>query len=317
MKKIVIFCLMLLMSFWFISQETFAYFVFVDSHAGHAMIPRSDYEDTASTNFENDDLFGTSYLVSQHTYGTKNIINYKNWLGISTMRSVPQYEILVFRYPIMLDTFLADVDFSVNDFSFTDFNVTQVIPNEVISEDYTFSSSESQTERFYLEASFDYITQTQVGATIPYYGVEFGLSTSTTLQNHIEGQYESTLVQTLSYSRSGTITIDNTPSSPYYQNGAIIYANYGTRAIYYLQVVVVCEPYYYLQSTYTTGTWFNKRTYYVYDDTYADYNTLHASYNYHSSYNRGTQPFIYTWNQSNFSYELVPQMRESNRVYIR
>lgn len=300
------------------NHETRADFTFYDSHADHAVIPRSDYLDEyTTTNIENDDLFGDSYLVSHHTYDTTKIIDYKNWIGKIYYKTVPKYDVLVYRYPIMLDTYLADADFSTDEFSFVDFNVTMVIPGEVIQENYTFSETESKTERFYLESSFDYISETSVGVTIPLYGVELGLSTSTILKAHIEAQYEYTLQRTISYSRSGTVTIDNTPSSPYYQNGKIIYANYGTRALYYLQVVVICEPIYYLEYTYTTGTWFNKKTTYVYSDTYAHYNTIYSSYEYHSAYNRGAQPFIYVFDSTKQTYELVEQFRENYRVYVR
>jgi len=318
MKKIIIFVLLFCTVALISNHQSYADFTFYDSHADHATIPRSDYlNGITTTNIDGDGLFGDSYLVGYHTYGTTSIINYKNWLGIATNKSVPKYDILVYRYPIMLDTFLADPDFFTHDFSFQDFNVTMVVNNEIITEDYSFSDSEVETERFYLESSFDYISESLASASIPYYGITMGLEMSSSLQLHVEGQYEYTTQRTISYNRSGTVTIDNTPTSPYYQNGKIIYANYGIRALYYLQVVVICEPIYQLDYTYTVGTWPNKKTYYVYKTTYAHYNTIYSSYDYHSAYNRGEQPFIYVFNSANQSYELVDQFREEDRVYIR
>jgi len=316
MKKIVIFLFCFFVVFSIMGLDINADMAFIDTDAGHATIPRASYASVAHAGLANDDDYGLSYFVSKNTYDTISVVDYSNWLG-TQLKEVPKYDVIVLRYPYLLDTLVADANIPLGQFSFTDFNVTQVIPGEYQTYYYQFSDSETKTESFYLETSFDYINETNLGVMIPYYGIEFGLGMSSTLEAHVLTKYQSTVSRTISFSYSGNVIIDNRVTSPYYQNGKIIYANFGERALYYLQVVAVCAIQYDLDYTYYTGTWPFRTKHYVYDDTYSDYDYLYQSYEFHSAYNRGTSPFIYIWDATNNSYQLVSQMRELNRVYIR
>lgn len=317
MKKTIFLVLLVFTTLMFQPIEVKADTAFVDAYAGDGYVPRAGYQNTAHSVIENDNNFGTSYFYSlEESSQTTEIIDYKNWLGVSHKKSVPKYDIITMRYPILLDTYLMDIDNSGSDFSFSGFNNILLIDGEKMTFTDTLTASTTKTYEFYLNTSMEYIYNSSISASVPTSQGEFGAGISSQLRSQVETGYSYSKRKTVSYSRIGDVIIDNTSQSPYYQNGEPIYANFGTRALYFLQVTAICEIIYDLDYTVVSGSWFNKKTKYYYDDTYAHYISLYHDYILNSTYNRGLYPFIYVWNSNTNSYDLVDEFKYENRVYI-
>lgn len=297
---------------------------FVDSHAGGAVIPRHLYLDEVMggynvfTTIEYDDPFGQSYLVDRYpSEETIDVLDYKNWIGTKYYRTVPKYTVLVFQYPILLDTLIGNINVSSNTYMLDNFNPIMIVDGESYPYTVNTSTTITRSKSYFLERSFNFLYQNQITAEMPIYNMILGGLMSTTMQASIDEQYDLDESITISNKLNGTIQLDNTVGSLFYQNGETLFANFGNRAKYYYQVTVLCENLYYLTSEVTSGSWLSKKTNYYYNEEYALYSSMYANFKFHSTYQRGLQPFYYTWDSENRTYQLINQMRVSGSYYVR
>jgi hypothetical protein len=272
-----------------------------------------------TTDIPDDDDFGSSYLVSDETFDSEEVVTERNFLGIAIEHTdLDLYRILTFEYPILIDTFgetvISDNGVSILDYSQRNFE--QIANGEQVLVENTFSVSNTASESQRIDWGISYARTQNIGLSIPINGVEVGASLSSNLEGYIDSSYEYNNQYTTSTVKSYSVDISNTPSSSYYQNGDLLYLEWGTRSVYVLKVTIILELNYSL-SEYTTGSWFSKVYHYDYSlSSDVGYNTLYKDFELLSTYSRYSNPFIYTFDSINHSYELIDLHREPNRLYF-
>lgn len=318
MKKIYIILLLLisitLTNLTFVEAATFT-----DTNVNTFCIDRGDGTYAGETaSISKSSQFGNSNLVKVEQYGEITLLSADYALLPDEYITVPKYDVITFSFPILLDTWGDSVTISGSSYSLdlTGFTPEMVINGETYSDSYSFTISDTETRYNRTSFSLGYTRTSTLGLTIPVEGILVGAQIQSSISAYYQNEFGMSSNVTTSMSISGSTTVSNTIGSPYYQDGKTIYVTYGHRTLYQLKVIVFNEIIYSVSSTYKTGTWPFKTTHYVYDDSWADYQAIYQNYQYYNSYYRAHNPFVFTWNSSTNTYDLVPQLRESNRIYI-
>jgi len=300
------------------NNENVSAYTFSEAYAGQVCIYVTDFTNS-STNIADDDDFGTSYLVANQLLDTVEVVTERNWLGIAIETTeLDVYRVLTYEYPILLDTFGETVitDSGVTELDYSQRNFEQLANGESVLITNTFSVSRSATKFYRTEWGISFAREANAGISIPVNGVEVGVSLNSSLYNYVNGSYEYTNTYVTSTSKSYNVSVSNTSNQTYYQDGKILYLEWGTRFVFILKVIIVLELNYTLNE-YTTGSWFSKV--YHYDYTLASstgYNTLYKDFEFLSAYSRYANPFLYTFDTVNHSYDLIDLQREANRLYV-
>ena len=315
MKKITMIMLMVILMFLFsqTSEKRVNAMIFEEDLAGEICFLSDDLTNSSTSIFD-DEVYGTSYLASRSVEEEVKLPKTKNWLGVVTeWVYLPSVEVLTYRYPILLDTHGQVINSTHSALVEDDISPEMLASGESSTINYTYSLSNTQYEYERRDWGLTYTRNNYLGAQIPVNGVSVGASIDNTIQAYINNVYEYSNTSVTSTSITYSVTISNTPSSPYYQNGETVYFQHGTRYLFRLQVAIIVE-YGYNESTYVTGSWFTKKTHYDYSFSSLGYQSLYKDFAYYTSYTRYSNPFVYI--QDNYgSFVLIDYLKQSNRYY--